>query len=353
MEQMHGHGTALPGMQSAVAIIDVFLCHNSADKEWVEKLAEQIESETVDGTQDGRPLRVFFDKWDIDCGQNFIQRINQGLKQSRFVAVVISPEFLDAPWTAFEWTHVVSEDPTNVRMRLIPIFRRERSLDGATTSDLPAPFRALNWVDFRRDHEFRKSFQRLIRRVRGLPPDRGKKRRPLASLPSRPLPLPDDRPSAAPDPINDLILSNLLPVSDFPETIWSAPTTARLPKDVWSNIENPPGYLLRDERLYSFSDLSNQKNLFRPIITASEVRGEPLDLWRKVPSRWAWFIELLNRCMGRYLGSMGIKSASGGSFTSAWIAMSEIAARGNERSLGTPTRKVVPTSCICSPIACG
>ena len=65
--------------RTAEDVIDVFLCHNSADKQWVERLAQHIESETVDGTDNGRPLRVFFDKWDIDVGQNFVQRINFGL----------------------------------------------------------------------------------------------------------------------------------------------------------------------------------------------------------------------------------------------------------------------------------
>ncbi len=298
--------------QSPQSVIDVFLCHNSADKAWVEKLAEQMESETVDGTADGRPLRVFFDKWDIDIGQNFVQRIIHGLSQSRFVAVVISPEFLAAPWTEFEWTHIVAADPTNIRMRLIPIFRREHALDGSSTCDLPAPFRALNWVDFRHETEFRKSFQRLIRRVRGLPPERGKKRRPIASLTtSRPLPAVENRPSAAPDAINDLILSNLLPVTDFPYTIWSAPTSARVPKDVWSQVPDPPGYLLRSERLYTFSDLSNPKNSLRAVVDARDVKGEPISIWRSDPAKWAWFVEILNRCLGQYLGSMGIRSARG------------------------------------------
>src|SRR4051794_20279698 len=46
------------------AVVDLFLCHNGADKPWTEKLAEHVESETLDGTSSGRLLRVFFDKWD-------------------------------------------------------------------------------------------------------------------------------------------------------------------------------------------------------------------------------------------------------------------------------------------------
>ncbi|MBX9584147.1 MAG: toll/interleukin-1 receptor domain-containing protein, partial [Gemmataceae bacterium] len=59
-----------------------FLCHNGVDKEWVEKLAEQVESETFDGTPNGRRLRAWFDKWDIDKGENVIVRINDGLARA-------------------------------------------------------------------------------------------------------------------------------------------------------------------------------------------------------------------------------------------------------------------------------
>ena len=51
-------------------VYDIFLCHNGADKDCVRKLAEQIESETFDGTSSGRAIRVFFDEWDIDVGEN-------------------------------------------------------------------------------------------------------------------------------------------------------------------------------------------------------------------------------------------------------------------------------------------
>lgn len=98
-----------PAQHQPKETFDVFLCHNGADKDWVRKLAEQIESETFDGSTNGRTLRVFFDEWDIDIGQNILLRLNKALTASRYVAVVISPEMLQAPWPGLEWTHVVSE----------------------------------------------------------------------------------------------------------------------------------------------------------------------------------------------------------------------------------------------------
>lgn len=293
----------------APEVIDVFLCHNSADKPWVEKLAEQIESETFDGTSQGRHLKVFFDKWDIDLGQNFIQRINDGLSKARFVVVVISPEFLTSGWTGFEWTHVVSQDPMNVRARLIPLFLREHSLNGNETCDLPAPFRALNWLDFRHDADFKNTYLRFIRKVRGLLPARGQKRQPLANLAAPSATVPEARTAATPDRVNDLILSNLLPVSDLPLTVWSAPTTARLPKDVWSAIENPLPFILREKRLYAFADLAHPKAPFGDITGKTDIKGESMTVWRANSVKWAWFIDLMHRALREHLGKMGIKEA--------------------------------------------
>src|SRR5262245_57487442 len=147
-------------MQQKKEVVDVFLCHNGVDKDWVRQLGEQLESETFDGTSNGRCLRVFFDEWDIDIGQNVLLRINQALSACRYVAVVISPEMLAAPWPTLEWTHVVAEDPTNRKGRIVPIFLRDYSAATESYAELPAPFKALNWIDFRRPRDFRRSFQK-------------------------------------------------------------------------------------------------------------------------------------------------------------------------------------------------
>src|SRR5690348_9895117 len=106
---------------------DVFLSHNRADKDWVRELGAQIESETPTGYSVGRNLRVWFDEWDIDVGQNVVLKIGDGLKLARYVAVVITPEFLGSNWTAMEWTHAIAEDPVNRAGRVIPLFLREVS----------------------------------------------------------------------------------------------------------------------------------------------------------------------------------------------------------------------------------
>ena len=293
-------------MDTRKEIVDVFLCHNGADKDWVRKLAEQIESETFDGNPSGRPLKVWFDEWDINVGENFIRRINQGLSMARYVAVVISPEFLRADWPTLEWTHVVCDDPTNKKGRIIPLFLRDYSSALNETADLPAPFKSLNWIDFRKPLQFKRSYLKLIRRIRDLPAERGKRRRPLAMERAAPIAAPEPRSSAAPDRVADVILGNLLPVESYPGTVWSAPTNARKNKDVWEVVKEPQPFILRGGRLYTFADLTAQNEPLRKVVDDADLVGDPIVHWVGNPDRWRWFIDLLHKSLRKHLGRLPI-----------------------------------------------
>src|SRR4051812_37977733 len=112
---------------------DVFLCHNRADKDWTRSLGETIESEKWSG----RKLSVFFDEWDIEPGDNILLRLNEGLKVSRFVAVVLSPEMLGSDWCGLELPSVLAQDPVNRQGRLIPLLLRDQDL--ATKQRIEVP----------------------------------------------------------------------------------------------------------------------------------------------------------------------------------------------------------------------
>lgn len=302
IEQAAPSARSHPPPKAEASIVDLFLCHNKSDKAWVRRLAEQVESETLDGHPDGRALRVFFDEWDIAPGENFILRINEGLKHARYVVVVLSPEMLAADWTAFEWTHVVADDPASRKGRLIPLLVRDGTELGGTRIELPAPFKVTNWIDFREDKGWKQSFQKLIRRVRDMPPQRGRRRAPLAMLPAPAASIasPEPESAAAPDRIMDVVLGNLLPVESFPGTVWSGSTDARQAKEVWAVVPDAPAFELQEGRLYTFADLSNPQNDFQRLLMAGDIKGEAVRSWSRNPARWRWFVSLLNRSLKRH-----------------------------------------------------
>lgn len=316
---------------SSTEVIDLFLCHNGADKEWVRRLAEQIESETFEGTPDGRRLRVFFDEWDIAPGGNVVKRLNDGLARARYVAVVISPDMVTADWPTFEWTHVVADDPTNRRGRLLPLFARDGTERGGKRIDLPAPFRVLSWIDFRHAPSFKSSFIKLVRQLRDLAPSRGKRLAPIAALARGQLPAIVPKDAASPDRVSEVILGNLIPALSLPMTVWSAPTACREEKDVlaliWpkpteaglfqaetgagldvpERLPRPPGFALGDKRLFTFADLGKSDNRFKKAIELDGVSSHAAHSWRSDPVRWNMYVQLLNKCLKQHCYSLGLR----------------------------------------------
>ncbi len=98
---------------------DVLLSYNRADKKWVHDLAGRIESETLDGTPNTRKLKVFLDEWDMEVGDDIVGKMNEGLKFSRFFAVVMSPEFFGSGWTRWRamWSWHTKKPKEAVLMR--------------------------------------------------------------------------------------------------------------------------------------------------------------------------------------------------------------------------------------------
>jgi len=138
---------------------DVFLSHNRADKPWARELGRRIELEEFSG----RRMTVFLDAWDIDPGENFVSRIDEGLAQSRFVALVLSPEMLASDWCRLETTATLATDPMNRKGRLIPLLLKKTTL--------PPILSVFNYIDFTGDN-YEASFLRLRAKIRGERPPR-------------------------------------------------------------------------------------------------------------------------------------------------------------------------------------
>lgn len=293
---------------------DIFLSYNKADKKWVQELAARIEAETLDGTRQSRNLRVFFDEWDMDTGDNLVNKMNEGLKACRFFVVVMSPEFFGSGWTNFEWTHIVSQDPTNIKRRVIPIFLRDVSMDGKQRIEMPAPFNVLKYLDFREPKAFDTYFLRLIRQLRGLPPERGGPRAPLASIAPAILDAADtDR--SEPDHVNEVLLSNLLPMREVPHHIWSAKTTLTEPAEVLRIVPDADCFILRGDRIYTFAQLTDELCPLRQVIeTDSQIKDESVGSWLEDRDKGNWLIALFNQLLEEFLTSLRVQRESKGRF---------------------------------------
>jgi TIR domain-containing protein len=293
---------------------DLFLCYNKADKDWTHTLAERIEAETIDGLVSSRNLTVFFAEWDVDYGENIINRINAALPHARYFAPVMSPEFFKSGWTNFEWTDVAAEDPAGLKKKLIPLLLRDVSLDDQERLVLPAPFKALRHLDFREKSKFEEEFQKLLRRIRGLPPQRG------AALPSKygiadaPEVSAQEAESWLPERVRDALLGNLLEVSSFPPLVWSAPTEKKNSRDVRAAVSEAEGHIIRGNLLYTFANLSDKLCQLRKVVKVAHVQKQATREWLLDPTKASEWITLLNQALTSHLSKLAIRKEEKGRY---------------------------------------
>jgi hypothetical protein len=138
---------------------DIFLSYNRVDKAWVRRLASRIEGEEWQG----RRLKVFFDEWDIQPGENVPIALEKALGASRKIGFVISPEAVESAWVEMERAIAVAFDPSGRHGRFIPLLLR------GADHDLPPLVLPLRYIDFRDANYFEERLRELICAIREEP----------------------------------------------------------------------------------------------------------------------------------------------------------------------------------------
>lgn len=280
-------------------MVDLFLCHNGADKDRAKAIGEVVEA-TI---WNGRNLAVFLDAWDIAPGENIIVRLNAALDKARHVAVLLSPEMVGSEWCAAEVASVLATDPTNRAGRLLPIRIRDEHRSTGERLNVPPFLRALVRLDFSTPDRERADMPRLLAHLRGERPPRGARRTPVGGPVAELAPALPESADLADETPEDLI-GNIVPVREIPSTIWSAPTTLRSKHELPEGVSFPP-LLLRENLLLSFHHPSTAP--LSTICDARAARPNPTREWRADASRWRWVIELLNYSLRAYLWEHGVR----------------------------------------------
>jgi len=138
----------LNGQQSGY---DVFISHSAKDREFATRFAEDL---------DKAGLRVWLDLWHIKPGDSFVGAIEQAMKASRFLLIVMSPDYFQSAWTNQEWQYTLAQELAGSGIRLIPILLRD--------CEIPAILRTKQWVDFRDRAQYRLVLDGLVRDLRSL-----------------------------------------------------------------------------------------------------------------------------------------------------------------------------------------
>jgi len=113
---------------------DVFLSHNSKDKPQVRRLAERLRT---------AGLRVWFDEWGIQPGDDIYLAIERGKEASQYLVLCLSQSALDSDWVSLERSAALIRDPINKDRRFIPLLLSE--------CKLPDALQRYKYVDYREE----------------------------------------------------------------------------------------------------------------------------------------------------------------------------------------------------------
>jgi hypothetical protein len=92
---------------------DVFICHASEDKPTVvEPLVTALEQANIS---------YWYDKAEIQWGDSITQKVNEGLKISKFVIVVLSPAFLNKNFPQHELYSVLNIEIYSKEVKVLPL----------------------------------------------------------------------------------------------------------------------------------------------------------------------------------------------------------------------------------------
>lgn len=92
---------------------DVFICHASEDKpEIVKPLLDSLNNAGIS---------YWYDDAEIIWGDSITEKINEGLKISRYVIVILSENFLARNWTKREFNSAVNIEASSGEVRVLPL----------------------------------------------------------------------------------------------------------------------------------------------------------------------------------------------------------------------------------------
>ena len=271
---------------------DLFVSYNKADVEFAERLVKRVEEEDYNG----RTLSCFFADWDITPGQNILLGIEKAMESSRFVGLVMSPEWEVSNWTLLERAMPVYDDPAGLKQRVIPMLRRKCSV--------PPSIRILKWLDFTNDRNFEKEASRLVAWLKG---ESLRPRKAATGVKAKARIVID---STEPDFQDEIIASNLFPVLQLPSVVYSAPSAVQTRKEIFDKIGDDPSippfaFDESDKTVYSFADLRSDPSPLRNVIFGQR-SSAPKPETLLIDGRSHILIDVLNRSMTRHMKNLGM-----------------------------------------------
>jgi len=127
----------------------IFLSHTGVDKPFVRRLRTDLLAHGV---------RVWLDEAEIEIGDSLIAKIDEGMKLSRYIAVLLSTKSIDAPWVKKELEVAMNREITSGKVVVLPLLYEPCAL--------PEFLKGKMYADFSKPEEYEAMLAKLLRRLR-------------------------------------------------------------------------------------------------------------------------------------------------------------------------------------------
>lgn len=128
----------------------IFLSHTGVDKPFVSQLRKDLLAHGVE--------HVWLDEAEIDIGDSLIAKIEEGMKLSRYIAVVLSKKSIGAPWVKKELDVAMNREIASGEVVVLPLLYEE--------CELPEFLKGKLYADFSKPEEYEAVLGKLLRRLR-------------------------------------------------------------------------------------------------------------------------------------------------------------------------------------------
>lgn len=137
---------------------DVFLSHASKDK------ADIVEELNISLEKLG--IKIFYDRKSLEWGDNWKERILEGVRKAEFAIIVISENFFDREWTEKELNKFLNRQNRNGQKLILPIVHNITNDDLRNKYPNVADIQAINSKDFSCDEIALLFARQLIKRLK-------------------------------------------------------------------------------------------------------------------------------------------------------------------------------------------
>ena len=124
----------------------IFLSHSSKDKDFVRRLANDLQSSNVP---------VWFDEWELQVGDSLNHKIQEGINESGWLAIVISNNSINSKWVEKELNAALTTELEKRQVFVLPIVIED--------CEIPLFLRDKLFADFRTDYS--SGLKTLLRRL--------------------------------------------------------------------------------------------------------------------------------------------------------------------------------------------